>query len=106
MSIGKGKGTYNNNNPINEGNLFEVGGAGGSDTPSAKVVSLNASTYVITYDSTGTKSPSTQEIILTASFFHPVKDKDGVWFVFEEEMKTLVINQAFRNVSKAEYIAP
>ena len=39
-------------------------------------------------------------------FFHPVKDINGKLFIFEGEMKALIINGAFRETMKSEYVPP
>lgn len=39
-------------------------------------------------------------------FFHPVQDALGNWFIFEEEMKRLILNKAFRELNLEEYVLP
>ena len=58
------EGTYNNSNPFLIDDLLQIGDT--RDVVAAKFVSLNASSYVITYDALGTKLPSNDSITLTA----------------------------------------
>lgn len=42
----------------------------------------------------------------SGQYFNPVQDINGDWFIFEEEAKHVMINGAFKNAAKVEYIAP
>ncbi|WP_300440745.1 hypothetical protein [Christiangramia sp.] len=39
-------------------------------------------------------------------YFNPVQDIKGDWFIFEKEMKHIIINGAFKNAVEAEFISP
>lgn len=39
-------------------------------------------------------------------FYNPVQDINGDWFIFEKEMSNLIINNAFKNATLTDYVAP
>lgn len=40
------------------------------------------------------------------SFFNPVKDINGAWFIFEIEMEAAVLNKSWNRVTLADYVSP
>lgn len=55
---------------------------------------------------TGQKQAIENTLLAKAHFFYPVEDINGDWFIFEEEMNAVVINGAFKNAAKMEYVPP
>lgn len=54
----------------------------------------------------GQKAAIENTSFASGQFFFPVEDVNGDWFIFEQEMEKLVINNAFKNATKSEYVAP
>jgi len=54
----------------------------------------------------GQKTAIVNTSFAMGQYFNPVQDINGNWFIFEIEMQALVINNAFKNATKEEYVPP